>query len=132
VVTPALMLPLGPWLDTPRTAVQRALTFGLAALGLGVQLVLVLSRWTEVIQRMGYHKALLVSGFDFLFVPEKSPLVGSWRALGNGAVDAWLWGIARGSEAHAGAPGFALVLLLAWALVAGFVGLRLFRSARRA
>jgi hypothetical protein len=126
------MLPLGPWLDTQRTAVQRALTFGLGALGLGVQLVLVLSRWTEVIQRMGYHKALLVSGFDFLFAPDKSPLVGSWRALGDGAVDAWLWGIARGSEAHAGAPGFALALLLAWAAVAGWVVLRLRRSVRGA
>ena len=132
VLTPVLMLPLGLWLDTQRSLAQRALTFGLAALGLGVQLVLVLSRWSEVIQSMGYHKALLVSGFDFLFVPEKSPLVGSWRTLGDGHVDAWLWGIAHGSEAHAGAPGLVAALLFAWALTAGFVGLRLWRSARRA
>ena len=131
LVTPALLLPLGPWLDMQRSVAQRALTWGLAALGAGIQLVLVLSRWSEVIHDMGYHKALLVSGFDFLFVPQKSPLVGSWRALADGHVDAWLWGIARGSEAHAAAPGVAAALLCAWALAAACAGWGLARAVRR-
>jgi hypothetical protein len=131
VVTPLLLLPLGPWLDAPRRAGLRALTLALAAAGLGVQLVLVLSRWSQVMHSMGYHKALLVSGFDFLFVPQKSPLVGSWRVLAEGHVDAWLWNLARGSEAHAGAPGLAAALLAVWALVTTLVVARLLRLSRR-
>ncbi len=132
VLTPVLMLPLGLWLDGPRGLGQRMLLWGLALLGIGVQLVLVLARWTEVIQGMDYKNAVLRSGFDFLFVPEQSPIIGSWRALQAGHVDAWLWGLARGSELQAGAPGVALVLLATWAIALVLVLRRLRRSLRLA
>jgi hypothetical protein len=130
LLTPVLLLPLGGWLDLPRSVAQRALLWGLAALGLGVQLLLVLSRWTEVIEGMEYKKAVLVSGFDFLFVPAQSPLIGSWRALRAGHVDAWLFGLARGFELSAGAPGLAAALLGACAIVFALVLRRIRRSLR--
>lgn len=132
VLTPVLLLPLGGWLDLPRGKAKHVLLWGLAGLGFGIQLVLVLARWTEVIQIMEYKKAVLVSGFDFLFVPEQSPLVGSWRALQAGHVDAWLWGLANGSEPSAGALLAAAALLGAWAIAFGLVLLRIHRSLRLA
>jgi hypothetical protein len=129
VVTPVLLLPLGCWLDLPRSEAKRVLLWGLAGLGLGVQLVLVLARWTEVIRGMGYQKAVLDSGFAFLFVPDRA-IVGSWRALQAGHVDAWLWGLARGSELSAGAPLVVIALLGAWAIALVLVLQRLRSSLR--
>jgi hypothetical protein len=132
VLTPVLLLPLGCWLDLPRGKAKRVLLWGLAGLGLGVQLVLVLARWTEVIRGMEYKKAVLDSGFDFLFVPEQSPVIGSWRALQAGHVDAWLFGLVSGSELSAGAPLAAAALLGAWAIVFLLVLTRLRRALRPA
>jgi hypothetical protein len=81
---------------------------------------------------MGYQKAVLLSGFGFLFEPEQSPLVGSWRALRAGHVDAWLWGLANGSPVSAGAPWAAAALLGAWALGLGLVLRHIHRSLRPA
>ena len=125
VAMPALLLPLGPWLDERRSVGLRLFTALLAVIGLGVQLVLVLSRWSEVIRSMRYQEALLASGFDFLFVPQRSPLVGSWRALAAGNVDAWLWGTLQ-----AGSWGLALVLLAGWALALAFAARGLRRALR--
>jgi hypothetical protein len=125
VVTPLLMLPLGPWLDTRRRAGVRALAWGLAVVGAGVQVVLLLARWSAVIRGMGYQKAFRDAGFAFLFVPTESPIVGSWRALVAGHVDPWLWGLARGSELRSGAPFAPAVLLALWCVALGLVLRRL-------
>lgn len=130
VVTPVLLLPLGCWLDLPRSKAKHLLLWGVAGLGFGVQLLLVLARWTEVIRGMGYQKAVLASGFDFLFVPEQSPVLGSWHALRAGHVDAWLYGLARGSELSAGAPLAAAILLGTLTLAFVLVLRRLRRSLR--
>ena len=132
VATPMLLLPLGGWLDRKRGFAARVLLSSLAGLGLGVQLLLVLARWSEVIRGMDYIHAVQRSGFEFLFVPGQSPIVGSWRALEAGHVDAWLWGLARGSELAAGAPLAAAALLGVWAIVFGGVLWRIRSSLRLA
>ena len=73
-----------------------------------------------------------VAAFDFLFVPGQSPIVGSWRALRQGHVDAWLFELARGSEDLAGEPLAAVVLLALWALAFAGVLRGLRRSLRGA
>jgi hypothetical protein len=129
VLTPFLLLPLGRWLDAHAGPRERRALLGLAAAGVGVQLVLVLSRWSAVIRIMDYHQSVLRSGFDFLFVPGQSPILGSARAVAAGELDAWLWGLATGFDG-AGAPAAAALLLALWALALGFALSRLRRSVR--
>jgi hypothetical protein len=128
VLTPFLLLPLGRWLDHAGPRERRAL-IGLAAAGVAVQLVLVLSRWSAVIRSMDYHASVLRSGFDFLFVPGQSPLVGSARAVAAGQLDGWLVGLATGFDGAGGAPVAAALLLALWALACAFALARLRRSA---
>jgi len=129
LLTPLLLLPLGPWLDAAGPRGRRAL-LGLAAAGVAVQLVLMLARWSAVIRRMDYHAATLRSGFDFLFVPDESPLLGAARAVFAGDVDAWLYGLAVGFDGAPGAPLAAALLLASWALALGFALSRLRRALR--
>jgi hypothetical protein len=128
-LTPLLCLPLGPWLDRAGPRERRALLV-LAGIGLAVQLVLVLSRWSAVIRAMGYDQAALRSDFGFLFVPSQSPILGSARAVLDGQLDVWLVGLAIGFGAAGGAPLVAALLLALWALALGFALSRLRRAAR--
>jgi len=130
VLTPLLMLPLGRWLDRARRPGERAALFALAAIGAGIQLVLMLSRWSAVIRGMDYYQQTLRSGYDFLFVPAESPVLGSARFLLEGEVDAWLWGLATGWGGQGGAPLAAGVLLGLWALALAFALSRLRFEAR--
>src|SRR5262245_41664061 len=75
VLTPLLMLPLGPWLDRPLGRGERAALWALGALGAAIQGVLVLSRWSAVTRGMDYPAQTLRSGFDFLFEPAQSPIL---------------------------------------------------------
>jgi hypothetical protein len=126
--TPLLLLPLGRWLDAHAGPRGRRALWGLAAAGVAVQLVLVLSRWSAVIRIMEYHQSVARSGFDFLFAPGRSPILGAARAVAEGEIDAWLWGLATGFDGAAGSPAAAALLLLLWALALGFAVSRLRRS----
>lgn len=128
--TPLLLLPLGRWLDAHAGPRERRLLFGLAVAGVAVQLVLVLSRWSAVIRILDYHQSVLRSGFDFLFVPGQSPILGSARAVAEGELDAWLFGLATGFDGAAGSPAAAALLLALWALALGFAVSRLRGSVR--
>ena len=130
VLTPLLMLPLGPWLDAHPGSRERRAVWALAAAGLGVQLVLVLSRWSAVIRGMNYPQSVLRSDFDFLFLPDQSPILGSARAVFAGQLDAWLFWLATGFDGAEGAPLVAALLLALWALALAFALSRLRRSAR--
>jgi hypothetical protein len=125
-LTPLLLLPLGRWLDAHAAPRGRRALLGLAAAGVAVQLVLVLSRWSAVIRIMDYHAAVERSGFDFLFAPGRSPILGSVRAVLAGELDPWLWGLATGAYGAPAAPLAAALLLVAWALALAFAvrGLR--------
>jgi hypothetical protein len=128
--TPLLLLPLGRWLDAHASPRERRVLWGLAAAGVSVQLVLVLSRWSAVIRIMDDHRSVLRSGFDFLFVAGQSPILGSARAVAEGQLDAWLWGLATGFDGAGGAPAAAALLLALWALAFRFAVSRLRRSMR--
>ena len=129
-LTPLLLLPLGPWLDRPTPQWQRALTVVLAAVGGLFQLALVSAQWRAAITRLGFLD-LFASGqypsLDFLFDPQRSPIILHLRALLAGDVDVWLWalwfGVGREPQrALAGA------LLGAWALSFGLCLWRLRQS----
>jgi hypothetical protein len=130
VAPPALLLPLGLWLDRGPSRAARAVLLCLAGAGLFVQLPLVLARWSEVIQGMGYKQAVARSGFAFLFEPSESPILGSWLALRAGHVDAWLFDLARGSAGVPAAPLGAALLVALWAVCLGFAVRGLRRSLR--
>jgi hypothetical protein len=85
--------------------------------------VLVLSRWSAVIRDMGYLEAARRSDFGFLFVPGRSPILGSARAVLDGQLDVWLVGLATGFGGGPGAPLAAALLLALWAF-ALFLALR--------
>jgi hypothetical protein len=130
VLTPLLLLPLGRWLDAHAGRRARQALWALGAAGLAVQLVLLLSRWSAVIRAMGYVEAAQRDDLSFLWEPGRSPLAGSVRALGEGQVDAWWFGLVTGFDGAAAAPGAAALLLGVWASVAAFVWLRLRRQLR--
>ena len=128
-LTPLLLLPLGRWLDVAGPRERRAL-LALVLAGVAVQLALVLSRWSVVIRSMGYHAEVLRSDFDFLFVPDRSPVLGSVRAVLDGQIDAWPFGLATGFDGAGGAPGVAALLLALWAAAFGLACVRLRRAVR--
>ena len=97
VAIPLLLLPLGKLVDRSLGAGDvsggrgmRAAIVGLAGLGALVQLALLLARWPAVIRLMEWqtnYGPLM----DFVFVAKDSPLVGCFRAVSQGLIDAWLW-----------------------------------------
>jgi hypothetical protein len=130
VLTPLLLLPLGRWLDAHASRRARQALWALGAAGLTVQLVLLLSRWSAVIRGMGYVEAAQRGDLSFLWVPWRSPLVGSVLALEEGQIDAWWVGLATGFDGAAAAPGAAALLFGVWASGAVFVWIRLRRQLR--
>jgi hypothetical protein len=111
-LVPALMLPLGAWLDGARSRAARAGVAALALGGLGVQLVLMSVHWRRAVERMGYQNE--TAHFEFLFDPLRAPIVGCARALFAGDVDVYLWALARGVPGRDPAPLLAAALLLGW------------------
>jgi hypothetical protein len=130
VLTPLLLLPLGRWLDAHASRRARQALWALGAAGLTVQLVLLLSRWSAVIRGMGYVEAAQRGDLSFLWLPWRSPLAGSARALGEGQIDAWWIGLATGFDGGAAAPGAAALLLGVWASGAVLMWIRLRRQLR--
>ncbi len=130
LLTPLLLLPLGRWLDGPAGRRGRRALALLAAVGLAVQGVLMLSRWSAVIRGMGYVEAASRGDLSFLWAPLSSPLAGSVRALADGQIDAFWLGLATGFEGNAGAPGAALLLLVLWSGACALVGRQLARALR--
>jgi hypothetical protein len=124
-LTPLLLLPLGPWLDTPRPRWQRALLAALAVLGCAIQLVLVGAHWRHTTERMGYESELTVANQAFLFDPLRAPIAGHLRSLFAGDVDNYLWSLWFGVPGRAPARGLALALVIAWALALAYSARRL-------
>jgi hypothetical protein len=125
LLTPLLLLPLGRWLDAHAGRRGRRALLALGAVGLAVQLVLVLSRWSAVIRGMGYAEAAERGDLSFLWTPAQSPLAGSVRALAEGQLDTWWLGLATGTGGAPAVPGAAALLLGAWLGAVVFVGFRL-------
>jgi hypothetical protein len=112
LLTPLLMLALGPWLDT-RPGPRAGLVVAVLALAGGVvQILLMSARWSAVIALMDYKP--FAPMMDFVFLPDRSPIEGSWLALQAGHVDAWLHGVWYGWPGKPGAPAVAAVLLSLW------------------
>ncbi len=131
VLTPLLMLPLGPWLDTVRTRrTFRILVVGLGLLGASVCWTLVLVSWPALVQTMGYHD--YPQPMDFVFVPELHPLIGAFALISDGRLDGWLWHLAQGWPGRAGNPALAAMVFFAWLALAGGALAMLVRAIRRA
>ena len=113
-----LLLPLGDWLrDDGLATLRRAAAFGLAAVGAGIQVVLLTTSWIGVGQRMGWHdwEAEHGSKWGFLFQLETSPIAGAWQVFGDLAYhDLWIIRIAQGWPGVRPAPVLAAFLFLAW------------------
>ncbi|HKA15783.1 MAG TPA: hypothetical protein VKH41_12245, partial [Myxococcota bacterium] len=114
-LTPLLLLPLGPWLDTPRPRWQRAIAATLAVLGCAAQIALVTAHWRHTVERMGYEQELTTASQPFLFDPLRAPIAGHVRSLLAGDVDAWWWTLWTGVPGRAPQRALAVALLLAWA-----------------
>jgi hypothetical protein len=116
VLTPLLLLPLGPWLDAHAANFKsRTVPFLLlAVVGAVVQLLLLLADWSFVIATNDYVAWQPPKGFVWSFTA--SPIPASLRAIGDGALAPWLATLAKGWPGRAGTPGVALALLVAWAV----------------
>lgn len=128
VALPLGMLPLGPWLDAASRRARRAVV-ALAVLGAGVQFVLLAARWGWVIRTFGYE-TWPAPRYEFLFVPQLSPIVGSASAVAHGAWAPWLALLARGWPGAPPRPGAALLLLGLWALAFAAAVVWLLRAPR--
>jgi hypothetical protein len=122
---PLLMLPLGPWLDTPRARWQRALAAALVALGGATQLALLCAHWRKTVERMGYERELAAASQAFLFDPLRAPIVGHVRSLFAGEIDVYWWTLWFGVPGRAPARALAIALLIGWALALSYCARRL-------
>jgi hypothetical protein len=124
-LVPLLLLPLGPWLDTPRPRWQRGLTAALAILGGAIQLALVCAHWRKTVERMGYERELGAASPAFLFDPLRAPIAGHMRSLFAGELDVYWWTLWTGVPGRAPARGLAIALAIAWALALAYCARRL-------
>jgi hypothetical protein len=124
-LTPLLLLPLGPWLDTPHPRWQRGLAGALAVLGGATQLALMSAHWRHTVERMGYDRELTVASQPFLFDPLRSPIAGHVRSLIAGDVDVYAWTLWFGVPGRAPQRALALALFLVWAIAIGYCARRL-------
>jgi hypothetical protein len=124
VLTPLLMLPLGPWLDTLRRTGQRLAVATLALAGGLVQLPLLTTHWRRTVEAMGYQEE--IATVPFLFEPLRSPVIGCWRSLLAGELDVYLWSLWHGAPGREAQPALALAGLLLWvvAMALAVAGLR--------
>lgn len=129
LATPLLMLPLGGWLDGPRSRIALASVGALAFVGAAVQLSLAAVQWGVVIATMGY--TAYAPHMSFVFVPELSPILGGARLLLEGRIDSWLWGLFWGWPGLEGEPGAALFVLLLGLAALGMCAVLLVRGARK-
>jgi hypothetical protein len=124
-----LMLPLGVWLDGPRTRLQRLALWGLAAVGGGIQLALLTASWRGVVR--GERYADYDPPFSFLFDPAASPIAASARVALDGNLDAWLWKLAFGWPGQDAQPAVAAALALLWITACAAMLRWIRRTARR-
>jgi hypothetical protein len=124
-LTPLLLLPLGPWLDSPHPRWQRGLTAVLAGLGCAIQLVLVSAHWRHTVDRMGYERELMAASPPFLFDPLRAPIAGHVHSLFAGDLDVYVWTLWFGVPGRAPQRALALALLLVWAIAIGYCARRL-------
>ena len=127
-----LMLPLGPWLDHTHQRAARAALWGLAALGLLVQIALLATHMGEVGTEHGWID--FEPQWGFLFLPNgSSPIPAAVTALFSGAhLDSFLIRLARGWPGHLPAPGTAAAVLAVWLAALLALGLRVRRELHRA
>ena len=108
---PLLLLPLGTWLDADRRRVRLLLV--LAALGVCVQVIMLLAPWGDTVAHMGYAK--YGPEGPFLWWIGDGVVPGSLRTvLVHGDLNPWLLKIAKGWTGFGAAPGLAIALLIAW------------------
>lgn len=113
LVVPLFLLPLGPWLDAGLTARARCALVALASIGAVVQLVVLSASWDDVIVSMGY-RTWAGPRYEFMFLPDHSPILGSAWTVARGDLAPWLATLARGWPGFAPAPGAAVLLFLLW------------------
>ena len=130
VVTPLLMLAVGPWLDAAEGRASAIAWWSSVAVGCGIQFVLLAGSWGAAIQLLGY--ASFEPKLGFLFIPEMSPLVGYVYGFAEGRLDPWIWNLARGWKGVAPAPGIAAALVALWLLATTACGVWLRRAVRAA
>jgi hypothetical protein len=130
LVVPLFMLPLGPWLDCLRSVRGWAAVAVLGTAGAWIQLVLMAAPWGSVIRSMEYEK-WEAPRYEFMFIPDQSPIVGSARALAAGYLAPWICALARGWPGFAPRPGPALLIFVAWAVCFGLALALLARRVRR-
>jgi len=130
VLTPLLMLPLGPWLDRLRHTWQRVAVAVLALAGLLVQLPLLAAHWRHTVEAMGYQAQ--IATVPFLFETLRSPVVGCWKSLLAGELDVYLWSLWHGAPGREPRPGLALAGLGLWGVAILLASWRLRAALRRA
>jgi hypothetical protein len=130
VLTPLLMLPLGPWLDRVRHVGLRAAVAVLALAGGLVQLPLLATHWRRTVEAMGYQAE--IQTVPFLFETLRSPVVGVWRSLLAGELDVYLWSLWRGAPGREPRPALALLGLCLWAVALAGAAVALRGALRRA
>ena len=114
VVTPLLMLALGPWLDRGLSIASWLCVVALASIGALVQFSLLSASWTVVMYTMDYSK--WAPKMNFMFLPEQSPILASARSIASGTCDPWLCRLYEGWPGFEAQPQAALALLVVWAL----------------
>ena len=126
VLVPLVMLPVGPWLDASRSRLARAWVGALAAVGFVFQVPLMGVNFAYAYHHLGYPD--YTPPYSFLFIPDHSPLVTSFRLLGEGYLaDSWLLNLSRG---WAGAPGHPGVATCLFAVIASLLVLSLWMLSR--
>ena len=123
LATPLLLLGLGCWLDQYRGRAGWWAIAVLSAVGLAVQLPLMLAKWGVVVVIFRYRD--YVPAYSFVFTPERSPIWGSAIATAHGSIDSWIFKIGRGWPDHAGSLTAALLLATGCCVLLGICLVRL-------
>lgn len=126
-VVPLLMLPLPLWLDTRPAGPLLVATGVLAVAGFVVQLGIMLVDWGSVIVGMDYVR--WAPGMGFVFVPELSPLIGTWKLVFQHAIGLWQWNAFHGFAELPAKPVAVTAILGCWAVLFAWSTWRLVRAA---
>jgi hypothetical protein len=128
-VAPLLLISLGPWLDDARGRVPWRALSGLAVVGAIVQAGLLLAEWRAVLAVLGVADE--PAPWNWVFVPEKSPILGAYQVVSKGDLNTLIWRIGQGWPGFEPHPGLAIALTILWLIVlAASIG-GLVRSMRR-
>ncbi|TDI36248.1 MAG: hypothetical protein E2P02_25715 [Acidobacteria bacterium] len=112
VVTPLLLLSLGPWFDGGIGHRDRLLIAALAGVGALVQISLMSASWTYVMHVMNYKR--WAPKMEFMFLPDQSPILASARTVAAGTCDPWLCRLYEGWPDFDARPLAVVAVLIVW------------------